>query len=82
MWNLSTFHDTVMNPSVDRDDRLRSSTSQPLGGVYLAVEIKQFILSHGGCTAEDVEACFLKAEEENKIMVAPDDDGNRAVYKV
>ena len=54
------------------------------GDAYLAADIEQFILSesNGLCTSEDVEACFAKAEEENKIMVAMEDDGNRSVYKV
>mmetsp|Transcript_15283 Transcript_15283/g.28760 ORF Transcript_15283/g.28760 Transcript_15283/m.28760 type:complete len:278 (+) Transcript_15283:74-907(+) len=52
------------------------------GDEYLAVDIEIFILSQGGCTEEDIAACFAKAEEENKIMVALDDEGNRSVYKV
>lgn len=52
-------------------------------GAYLAVDIEKYIMvKDPSCTKEDVEACFSRAEIDNKIMVDGEDDENRCIYVI
>ena len=51
-------------------------------GIYHASVIEEYITSKGSSSVEDIEACFVIAEKENKIMVDDDEAGIRSIYVI
>lgn len=50
-------------------------------GMYLASVVEEYLISNGNCSKQDVEACFVQAEKENKIMLV-DEDGTNTIYVI